>query len=157
MQKQCELQSKKPRPKNQNQMIDVGKYDKRINSLEEFDPDYLRAAWDKTQHHHTGEQLMTKQITLEEALKLVSFEHRKGRGWQVRSVFGNIYGAIYGTIYGDTYGAIGGDVYGTIFGTINGRRWKFIETPKDELQRLIRESGNQELIDTFNQLENNND
>ena len=100
---------------------------------------------------------MIKQITLEEALKLVSFEHRKGRGWRVRSVFSSIYGDIYGTIFGDTYGAIGGDVYGTIFGTINGRRWKFIETPKDELQRLIRESGNQELIDTFNQLENNND
>jgi len=40
-----------------------------------------------------------------------------------------------------------------MMGKINHRRWKFIETPKDKLQRLITESGNQELIDTFNQLE----
>lgn len=104
---------------------------------------------------HPTEKLMTKQITLEEALKLVSFEHRKGRGWRVHSVFSSIYGDIYGTIYGDSYGSIGGNVNGTVFGTINGRKWKFAETPKDKLQRLIEESGNQELIDTFNQLEEN--
>ncbi len=100
---------------------------------------------------------MTEQITLEEALRLVSFEHRKGRGWGVHSVKVDVKGDIHGDVWGNIHGDVDGDVYGDFNGTINGRRWKFVETPKDKLQRLIEESGNQELIDTFNQLENNND
>jgi hypothetical protein len=110
---------------------------------------------------------MTKQITLEEVLKLVSFEHRGALGWGVCSVFGNIYGAVNGAVNGDIYGDVKGDIYGDIgggvigtitgndWGTISGRKWEFVETPKEKLQRLITESGNQELIDTFNQLEDN--
>ena len=122
---------------------------------------------------------MTKQITLEEALKLVSFYYVTGCGWRVLDVDGDIDGAVNGTIRGDVNGGINGDinggingdvnggirgdvdghifgaVKGTVDGTINGRSWKFVETPKDKLQRLITESGNQELIDTFNQLEEN--
>ena len=121
---------------------------------------------------------MTKQITLEEALKLVSFHHITCCGWTVLDVDGDIDGAVNGHIFGDVNGGINGDVNGTIRGsvdghifgdvkgcisgdiygdikgtvdgTINGRSWKFVETPKDKLQRLITESGNQELIDTFN-------
>ena len=78
---------------------------------------------------------MTKQITLEEALKLVSFEHRGCWGWRVHDVKGDVKG----------------DIHGDVWGTINGH--KFIGTPRDKLQSLIEESGNQELIDTFNQLE----
>ena len=77
---------------------------------------------------------MPDQITLKEALELVSF-CRKDWGWEVYSVKGNVDGDVYGTI--------------------NGREWTFVETPKQKFQRLITESGNQELIDTFNQLENN--
>ena len=80
-----------------------------------------------------------KEITLEEALKIVSFYHRDAWGWRVRSV----------------NGSVNGDINGDVDGTINGREWKFVETPKEKLQRLITESGNQELIDTFNQLEDN--
>ena len=106
---------------------------------------------------------MTKQITLEEALKLVSFYHVTGKGWGVLAVDGdikgNIHGDIQGTVFGSVgrniYGAVGGDVEGDVSGTINGRKWAFTETPKDKLQRLIEKSGNQELIDTFNQLEGN--
>ncbi len=104
---------------------------------------------------------MTKQITLEQALKLVSFYHGDAKEWVVLSVHGNVGGNVYGNVGGDVDGGIGGNVYGNVGGnvrgTIDGRKWKFVETPKDKLQRLITESGNQELIDTFNQLENNND
>ena len=88
---------------------------------------------------------MAKQITLEQALKLVSFYHGDAGEWVVLSV--------HGGVGGDIVGDIKGNVYGNFRGTINGRKWKFVETPKDKLQRLIEESGNQELIDTFNQLE----
>ena len=90
---------------------------------------------------------MTKEITLEEALKLVSFYQVTGEGWVVCDV--------HGSVCGDVNGGIGGNIDGYVCGTINGRNWGFIETPKDKLQRLITESGNQELIDTFNQLEDN--
>ena len=110
---------------------------------------------------------MTKQITLEEALKLVSFYQLSGGSWQVLEVNGYIKGSVNGDVNcdvnGDVKGYVGGDIKGAVFGsivgnvlgTINGREWKFIETPKDKLQRLIEDSGNQELIDTFNQMENN--
>ena len=114
---------------------------------------------------------MTDQITLEEALKLVSFYHVTGCGWKVRAIAGdvlgpvngNIYGSVNGYVWGDVWGNVdgnvwgnvGGDVKGDVFGTIKGRRWEFIETPEEKVQRLITESGNQELIDAFNQMENN--
>ena len=116
-----------------------------------------------------------KQITLEEALKLVSFHHITDLGWRVHDVNGGIRGYVNGSIGGNVYGNVGGDVDGGIggnveggiggnvygdvdgivHGKIDGRKWKFVETSKEKLQRLITESGNQELIDTFNQLENN--
>jgi starvation-inducible outer membrane lipoprotein len=106
---------------------------------------------------------MTKQITLEEALKLVSFYQLSGGSWHVLEVYGNVKGNVNGNvngyvdgeIYGDVNGEIYGNVNGNVYGTINGREWKFIETPKNKLQRLIEDSGNQELIDTFNQMKNN--
>jgi hypothetical protein len=110
---------------------------------------------------------MTKQITLEEALKLVSFYQLSGGSWRVLEVNGYIKGSVNGNVYGDVRGYVNGNVngyvdgnvngnvLGNVLGTINGREWKFIETPKDKLQRLIEDSGNQELIDTFNQMKNN--
>jgi hypothetical protein len=110
---------------------------------------------------------MTKQITLEQALSLVRFEYDEKKGWRVNEVNGDIYGDIYGgvnggvggAVKGHIWGGVGGDIYGgvvgNVYGTINGRKWMYVETPKEKLQRLITESGNQELIDTFNQLENN--
>ena len=76
---------------------------------------------------------MTKQITLEEALKLVSFYQLSGGSWQVLEVNGYIKGSVNGNVNGN----VNGDVNGYVLGTINGREWKFIETPKDKLQRLI--------------------
>ena len=102
---------------------------------------------------------MTKQITLEEALKLVSFYQVAGGDWRVLEVNGNVNGDVDGNVDGDVNGYVDGNVYGNVngnvLGTINGREWKFVETPKDKLQRLITELGNQELIDTFNQMKNN--
>lgn len=88
------------------------------------------------------------QITLRKALELVEFEFIQG-AWRVKSVNSNIHGDVNSSILGRVYG----DVYGDVYGTINGHEWKFVETPKEKLQRLIEESGSQELIDTFNQLE----
>ena len=110
---------------------------------------------------------MPKQITLEEALKLVSFKHSVLWGWQIRdvnsSVTGDVNADVWGDVDGHVYcnvtGAIGGNVGkyvgGKVFGTIKGRQWQFVESPEKKLQRLIAESGNQELIDTFNQMEDN--
>ena len=65
---------------------------------------------------------MTKQITLVEALELVSFEQDEQGYWRVFAVDGNIYGNVWG------------NVFGGVFGTIKGRRWEFIsETPKEKL------------------------
>ena len=93
-----------------------------------------------------------KEITLEQALKLVSFEWVERGFWRVHDVT-SVHGDVRGFIRGDVLG----NIVGTVHGRINNREWKFVETPKDKLQRLITESGNQELIDTFNQLKDNND
>jgi outer membrane lipoprotein SlyB len=122
---------------------------------------------------------MTKQITLKEALELASFYHSDDCGWRIRDVYGvvggnvcgdvrgsvcgavgggiggNVYGNVKGNVCGDVTGDVFGNVGGDVKGTIRGRSWKSVESPKDKLQRLITESGNQELIDTFNQLEDN--
>ena len=126
---------------------------------------------------------MTEQITLEEALKLVSFYHGDAKEWVVLSVHGNVGGNVYGNVGGDIvgdvkgnvygnvggdveggiggnvegniYGAVNGDIDGGVKGTIKHRRWKFVETPKEKLHRLIEQSGNQELMEAFNQMEDN--
>jgi len=48
-----------------------------------------------------------------------------------------------------------GNVEGGVWGTINGLKWQFVETPKEKLQRLIKETGNQELLEAFNRVEDN--
>ena len=126
---------------------------------------------------------MTKQITLEEALELVSFYHSDDCGWRIRAVWGNVYGfvdgdvkgyvkgdvignvegnvtgnvrgAVCGNVEGDVWGTVFGNVDGYVYGKINGREWESVETPKDKIQQFIEESGNQELIDAFNQMEDN--
>lgn len=85
---------------------------------------------------------MADQITLEEALRIVSFRKTADGTWVVRDVFGGVWGSVYG------------DVGGTVGGTINGREWQSIETPKDKLKRLIEEGADKEqLLEAFNQLE----
>ena len=84
---------------------------------------------------------MTKQITLEEALRLVSFEHRGGLGWGVHEVHASVLN----------------DVRGYVWGTINGRKWMYVETPKEKLQRLIGGASEEELLKLINQLEDNNE
>ncbi len=98
---------------------------------------------------------MAMRITLEEALRLVSFGHNQWQGWQVHDVNADIYGTVHGDVDGDVNGNVHGDVTGFVKGKIEGHEWDFVETPKEKLQRLIEESGNQELIDTFNQMEDN--
>ena len=94
---------------------------------------------------------MPEQITLEEALELVSFYHSDDRGWRVRDV----YGSVGGDVCGDVRGHVGCNVVGNVRGTINGRKWQFVETPKEKLQRLLDEVSEAELLKLINQLENN--
>ena len=46
-------------------------------------------------------------------------------------------------------------VKGDVFGTINGRRWQYVETPKERFERLLEKTENKELIEAFKQLEDN--
>jgi len=106
---------------------------------------------------------MTEQITLEEALELVVF-HRNDEGtWCVDQVRGTVWGTVWGNVKGSVEGyvgcyvggSVGGSVKGIVGGTIGGREWNFVETPKEKLGRLIKETGDVDLIEAFNQLENN--
>ena len=113
---------------------------------------------------------MTDRITLEEALRIVSFRKTGADIWVVREVFSSVWGSVYGdvdgnvggnvlgNVSGSVGGNVGGDVDGNVGGTINGREWRSIETPKDKLKRLIEEGADKEqLLEAFNQLEDNND
>ena len=90
---------------------------------------------------------MTKQITLKEALELVTFSHVPGKGWEVRNVRGNVFGNVDGAVWGNVNGGVGGAVNGAVVGavcgsvggdvrgTIKGREWTFVETPKENRRR----------------------
>ena len=82
---------------------------------------------------------MTKQITLEEVLKLVTVEQDCDYNWYILDVKCDVEGDVEGKVKGD------------VWGTINGRPWEFIETPEEKFRRLLDETGNQELIDAFKQ------
>ena len=106
---------------------------------------------------------MEDQITLEEALRLVYFEKYKGE-WHVDTVRGDCRfvegdcNAVMGNC-----GAVEGDcneIYGTVKTTIKGRKWQFIETPAEKLERLIVSNSNlqsemkDEMIKTLNEIIN---
>jgi hypothetical protein len=99
---------------------------------------------------------MPEKITLEQVLELVSFMQAHKGGWKVLTVHGNVFGDVHGDVHGDVFGYVHGDVHGTVRGTINGHRWGSVETPQENLERLILKSGDQELIEAFNQLQENN-
>ena len=46
-------------------------------------------------------------------------------------------------------------VEGHVHGTINGRKWQYVETPKERFERLLEETEDEELIEAFKQLEDN--
>ena len=102
---------------------------------------------------------MTKQITLEEALKLVSFAKDEDGKWQVEDVCSDIHGYVLGDVYGNVYGSI----WGSVDGDIKSGEWQRVETPKEKFQRLIEEGSRSEispvfkeqLLEAFNQLEEN--
>jgi hypothetical protein len=88
-----------------------------------FTKEELRAAIAK------GESAM-KKPTIEEVLKLVEFG---------RDGHGNLY-------VHTVKGSVKGDIRGHVVGTISGKRWKFVETPKERAVRLIREGKLDEAI-----------
>jgi hypothetical protein len=124
---------------------------------------------------------MAEQITLEKVLELVTFCQKLDGTWVVANVKSNcsIVEGNCGTVKGycgtvkGYCGTVEGNcnfvegdcvivkgdcelVGGKVFKTINGCQWQYIETPKQKLHRLIKETGNQELIEAFNQLVDNN-
>jgi hypothetical protein len=44
---------------------------------------------------------MTKQITLEKALKLVEFAKTTSGEWQIKNIYGDVYGDVWGDVHGD--------------------------------------------------------
>ena len=119
---------------------------------------------------------MTKQITLEEVLEMVSFKKNAFGEWRLVNVNcnvnGNIHGDVDGTVCGDVdgsvlgniyYGVAGdirgdvdGDIYGNVLGTVKGDiycdEWQRVETPKQKLKRFIKETGNSEMLELLEQL-----
>ena len=103
---------------------------------------------------------MTKQITLEELLKLVTVEQDWDDNWRIVDVKGNVHGDVGGSVCGDVGGSVKGDVrvsvFGTVYGSIGGREWQYVETPKDKLKRLLDEGADKaQLLEAVNQLEDN--
>ena len=111
---------------------------------------------------------MTNQITLEEALELVEFEPCP-EGWRVKNVKGSVYGNVLGDVRSNVWGSVcgsvcnvggnvGGDVIGRVRGTISGRQWRFVETPKERLKRLIEEGADKDqLLAALDRLEDSDD
>jgi hypothetical protein len=94
--------------------------------------------------------LMTEQITLDEALRLVDFDQGNAGTWYVSVVKGNcdIVKGSCDTVEGGCR-IVKGDcciVEGRVFGTINGRQWQYVETPKEQMARLIKEGASKEEL-----------
>ena len=92
-----------------------------------------------------------KEPTMEEVLELVAFDRDKdGSRLHIKKVFGHVWGDVCGTVRGDVWGNVRGDVWGNVWGTvqgkIQGRKWQFVETPKERAIRLIREGKGDEAI-----------
>ena len=110
---------------------------------------------------------MTKQITIEEALKLVSFRYNAHGEWEIGDVHGDviniegnvtgfIHGRVSGNIYGHIYGSVRGSVFGTVDGVIKSGEWQRVETPRQKLKRLVEKGADKgQLLEAFNQLEDN--
>ena len=87
---------------------------------------------------------MNKQITLEEALKLVEFGQSDSGSWHVNAVYGYV-GIVHGAV---------GTVQGTVINTIAGRKWQFTETPREKLKRLVEQGADKgQLLVAIDQLE----
>jgi len=100
---------------------------------------------------------MIDQITLDEALELVDFHHYPDAGWCVKTVKGNcmtvegycstVKGDC-GTVEGYCF-AVKGNCYtveGRVLHTINGRQWRYVETPKEKIVRLVEEGASKEKL-----------
>ena len=106
-----------------------------------------------------------KQITLEEALELVTFRQNDNGAWFVEHVKGDVHGDVWINVLGRVLGNVWhvqGDVLchvgGHVRGTISGRTWKFVETPREKLKRLIEEGAlKSQLLEALNQLEDSDD
>jgi len=95
---------------------------------------------------------MTDQITLEDALELVEFEHGSS-GWRVKNVQGSVGGSVWGDVWGSVWGSVGCSVWGSVGCAIKGQKWEYAETHRERFERLLVETKNEELIEAFKRLE----
>ena len=103
-----------------------------------------------------------KTPMIQEILALVTFNRDANGNLVINDVFGHVSGSVMGNVRGNVKGnicgfvgcsvkgniggSVGGDVKGEVKGEISGRKWKFIETPKEKVIRLIREGKGDEAI-----------
>ena len=89
---------------------------------------------------------MAEQITIEEVLDLVEFRYSSiADAWRVAKVRGNSAMEVIGDCW---------SVEGVVCHTINGRGWVPVESPKQKLERLIKERAPyEELLDALNEME----
>lgn len=87
-------------------------------------------------------KLPTDKPTMEEISALVTFERVERGEYEGRLIIRSVRD----TVYGDVKGPVHGSVWGHVYGTISGRVWKFVETPKERVARLIREGKSEEAI-----------
>lgn len=92
-----------------------------------------------------------KEPTIEEVLRLVEFERDADGVLCVKNVNGDVWGDIEGEVMGNVVGSVGGNVnrhvygnvmghvYGSVGGNVNFRKWKYADTPKEKMIRLIRQ------------------
>jgi hypothetical protein len=86
---------------------------------------------------------MTEQITLDEALRLVDFDQYRDGSWRVKTVkdYCHTVKGYCHTVQGDC-----GTVEGRVLYTINGRQWRYVETPKEKIVRLVEEGASKEEL-----------
>ncbi len=61
---------------------------------------------------------MTNKITLEEALKLVTFDQDVDGSWFVHEVHGDVNGNVKGNVWGNVGGFVNGNVGGRVWGNV---------------------------------------
>ena len=87
-----------------------------------------------------------KEPTMEEVLELVEFERGENGDLFIVDVKGIVLGSVKGFVGGFVGGCVGRGVRGNVYGKISGRKWQFVETPKERVIRLIREGRGEEAI-----------
>lgn len=112
--------------------------------------------------------MQSLSIEMTEIQNLVEFGRNEDGDLIIKKIKSNVHGPIYGfvegdiddDVFGDVKASIKGDVWGdvgevsgVVHGKIAGRKWQYIETPKEQAIRLIREDKINEAIKVLEESE----